>query len=41
MSDAIEWFDPTVWDRVKSRLLPLMQPSLDVRQQSDRPVVVQ
>jgi len=41
MLDAIEGFDPTVWDRVKSRLLPLVQPFLDARQQSDRPVVVQ
>jgi len=41
MLDAIEWFDPTVWDRVKSRLLPLVQPFLDACQQSDRPVVVQ
>ena len=40
MLDAIVFFDKSIWDQVRSWLFPLVQPFVDARQLSGRPVVV-
>jgi len=40
MLDTIAPYSKTVWDQVKSWLVPLMQPFVDARQLLDHPVVV-